>query len=215
MLALAQNTHFRETFMKKLFSLMLVALMAFAPCFALVSCDKDEDTDNSNTGSDVISKEQWEQAIAPESFDNVTFTMQGDFVSGYEYGEPFSYSYKLAGNKAVETTEGFVLDAVEVQALKSVYINTAAAVLENFDNFEYDEVNKVFKSKNDITYSVNVMGQNATIIAKNVEVTFDTDKNIAEIETEMIQQFVESGKSNEYVLNVKFEYSDYGTTVVD
>ena len=203
--------------MKKLLSLMLVALMAFALCFALVSCDKDDDTDNTNGGSssDVISEEQWEQAIAPESFDNVTFTMQGDFVSGYEYGEAFIYVYKLSGNKAVETTEGFILDAEEVQALKSVYINTAVAILENFNDFEYDEANKVFKSKTDVTYSVNVMGQDATIISKNVKVTFDEDKNIAEIETEMTQQFIESGKSKEYVLNVKFTYSDYGTTVVD
>ena len=209
--------------MKKFLSILLVLCLTFTLGIALISCDEGDGNTNTNTNTNTdagaaaggVTEEQWQEAIKVETFDNVTLRMSGSFVSGYEYEDDFSYTYRVDGDKGSMGDDGVLLNPAEIASLRSVYINTASAILGNFDNFEYDTASGKFKSKSDIVYTVTVMGYNAEIIAKNVTATLDADKNVATVECDMTQNFVENGTPKTYVLNLSMTYSDYGTTVVE
>jgi hypothetical protein len=160
-----------------------------------------------------ITEEKWNEAIAESNFDNVTFAFSGQFIEGPKGDQDeFGYVCKISGNSA--TMDNEVLDGEQVASLKSVYINTANAIVKDFDDFTYDEASETYKSKQDIVYTVTVMGMDATITAQNVSVTLDETDKIASISCKMKQNFTERGSLKEYVLDITFTYSNYGTTVI-
>ena len=163
-------------------------------------------------GGDVITEEQWNQAIADANFDNVTFQIDGSFISGND-GEPeFHYTSWIVGDSAKFGDQ--MLDAEGVQSLKSVYVNTALAIVENFGDFTYNAENNTFVANKDIVYTVNSMGILATITVKNAIVTLDADTMLASISCQMTQDFTD-GEAKQFVMDITFTYSNYGTTVIE
>lgn len=200
--------------MKKFVSILLAVCMCLSVGAMLTACD--EEHTHTYEG---ISEEEWNAAIQPSNFDNVTFAFSGSFLKADIDAESFDYNCKIDGNNATMDDlirgEHMQLDAEAITALKDTYINTATAIVENFDNFTYDKDSKAYKSNQDIVYTVTIAGLEATITAKAVSVTLDANLNIASIACTMIQDFVENATPKQYTLDITFTYSDYGTTVVE
>ncbi len=161
-----------------------------------------------------VTEEVWNSAIQISNFDNVTFAMTATFTSGASGGEgPHTSLYKLDGNK-LEMEGEITTDAEIISSLKNWYIGTAIAIVNNFDAFEYVEAEDCYRTTESISYVTTVMGIEATITATNVSVELDESMNIASITCNMTQAFTEGGNDKLYVLDVEFNFSDYGTTVV-
>ncbi len=226
--------------MKKLTSFLLATTMLLTLLVMIVACDQDQ-TQETTASTEVqeteaitqavtqavtqattdavagVDKEQWNTAISPANFNNVTFDIKGTFVSGYDYAakygtNEFAYLCKVDGDKA--SMNGMEMPAESVDGLKSTYINTALAIVNNFEDFTYDAESQTYKATQDITYTITVMQYDATITAKNVIVTVDENTMIATIACTMVQDFEENGTPHQYVLDITFAYSDYGTTEI-
>lgn len=199
--------------MKKFVSFLVALCSCVALTGAFAACDEEQSKESETTVSAGITEEKWNEAIAESNFDNVTFAFSGQFIEGPKGDQDeFGYVCKISGNSA--TMDNEVLDGEQVASLKSVYINTANAIVKDFDDFTYDEASETYKSKQDIVYTVTVMGMDATITAQNVSVTLDETDKIASISCKMKQNFTERGSLKEYVLDITFTYSNYGTTVI-
>jgi hypothetical protein len=58
------------------------------------------------------------------------------------------------------------------------------------------------------------MGNLATITVKNAIVTLDADTMLASISCQMTQDFTD-GEAKQFVMDITFTYSNYGTTVIE
>ena len=160
-----------------------------------------------------VNKAEWDSMAAISNFDNVTFTTNATFLSGYSDVVPHRTVYKLDGEKA--SADGQAMTGDSVEALKTMHLKTTIAIVENFEKFAYDETKKCYASIEDIVYNVTILGYDATITVKNAYVELDTDKNLAKIKCEMTQDFVEEGTPKKYVIDAEFTFENYGTTVVE
>ncbi|MBQ8885900.1 MAG: hypothetical protein IJY62_06005 [Clostridia bacterium] len=197
--------------MKKIVSFLLTVCTTLSVGTMLTACEEPVDPELSSG----VNEETWNTAVAPANFDNVTFSIEGAFLDGLAEGNEggeFSYVCKVDGDSA--TMNGETLGSESVAGLKSVYINTAIEIIEDFAKFTYDEDSKTYKSNQDIIYTVTVMGYEAEITAKDVVVTVDANTNIASIFCTMVQSFSQNGVPTQYTLSITFTYSNYGTTVI-
>ena len=156
-----------------------------------------------------LDKEKWNAALQDNVFDNLTFKMYVKTADGEMTG-----IYKLDGNRCSEIGEdGDVteLPADSIDGLKNIFINTSLAILDNYDDFEYDEGNNCYKAKKDVVYSAAVLEYTAELTVKNAVVTFDSDLRVATIAGNMTQ-VISNGQT--MVFDFEFTFSDYGTTVV-
>ena len=160
-----------------------------------------------------VTQAEWNAMKAAEKFNNVTFTNNATFVSGYSEVGPHVNIFKLAGNKA--TADGTPMEAESIDALRTMYLGTSLAIVENFEKFSYDANQKCYVSVESISYNVSLMGYDAAITVKDAIVELDANKNLAKITCEMTQEFVDQGTPKKYVLNVIFTFENYGTTIVE
>ena len=171
------------------------------------STETTSDTNNSG-----IAENEWDAMTAASKFDNVTFTNNATFVSGYDSQSSHINVFKMDGDKG--TADGEQMNASSMEAARSMITGTAVAIVKDFDKFTYNAVTGYYSSTEDIVYNVSIMGINATITAKNVVVKLDADMNIASISCNMTHNFNDGGVGKTYVLNAIFTFTDYGTTVV-
>ena len=90
--------------MKKIITLILALCMVLSAALTLASCKDKNGGENTNAnGNSSLTKEQWQSTISLSSFDNVTFSVSGNFISGFESEEKaFSYTYKIDGEAATD-----------------------------------------------------------------------------------------------------------------
>ena len=204
--------------LKRIFALAICLCMIFA----FASCDQLTGIINSITGKGddnepvviPMTKEEWDAAKSEEKFNNVTFSMRVKFD---DEAETHLITCMLDGDNASFSEDGYEEDNIgreETEAIRSIYMNTVLAILDNFANFTYDKENNLFVSSADIVYNVTVIEYDAKITAKNVKVKIDENKHIAEIACHMTQEYVERGSHHALNLDVVFTFSNYGTTVV-
>lgn len=225
--------------MKKMLAILLVLTMvfAFAGCdineknasgtgnSGANASDEKDGTISSETGNDGKdnnttdetsgeSKSEWDHAIQSQKFDNVTFSYNATFESGYAEKGPHSGTYKLTKDGMLFDGE-VITDEESITAARTVFLDTAVAIVKNSNHFIYNEANNNYTSKERITYNIAVLVYEATITVDDVLVIFDADNNIAKIACKMTQQFTENNKPMTYVLDVEFAFADYGTTTLD
>ena len=159
-----------------------------------------------------ISEEKWDSMIQLANFDNVTFFYEATFIGGDKEGGPYGGTFKLLSDRII--ANGEVDDNPEtMNAVKTWYVGSALAIADNFDLFVYDKANDCYNATENIVYSVNILGYDATITAADAIVRLDADMSIAEITCKMTQEFEEDGNPKTFILDVTFRFSDYGTTV--
>ena len=196
--------------MKKLFLVLLSVCLFVLSCTALTACGNGNG--DGGDGS-VADKETWESAIADSNFQNVTFTVDATFYSGYEAQEHSVSVMKLTSDKALADGE-LMTDEESVNSLREWYVSTTVALINNFEDFEYDSEKKCYFSEDGVVYDVTIMDFDAKITATNISVTLDSDMNIAKIDCDMKQEFSVNGAPVTYVLHTEFTFSDYGKTVI-
>ena len=165
-----------------------------------------------------VSEEVWNQSILISNFDNVTFGYSVAFIENDQVSTtPEVGVFLLDGDKAM--VEGELADAETVAAIRTLYVETTLAIVQNYRQFSFDQTKQLYVSAGPIVYEVhNVTGYDATITVKDVEVELDENSNIARIVCHMTQDFKETGRENgeegTLVMNAEFTLTDYGTTVV-
>lgn len=174
----------------------------------------DDDPEDGADITLVIDENAWYNAISEDHFRNVTLSYDATFIVGYDQGH-HAGAYLLDGYEMMANGE-YVDDPAMTDAVRSFYLDTVLAMMQNFDQFTYDPEFNCFVSIEDITYTVDVEPYGTVGISVNdVCITFDDTRSVYSITCNMTQSFVEDGQPNEYVLEVQFTYSDYGTTVID
>ena len=198
----------------------LSLVLCLCAIFTLVSCDllsKLEDGDTSELGK--VTEEEWNAAISEEKFDNVTFAIVAHITSPYEVVDNIVckidddkgwYSEEIEDSHYEEYADEEIL-----AALKSIYMNTTLAIVESFDNFDYDSATGAYVAKNEIVYNVIVTDYEAKITVTNVKVKLDAEKLIAEISCDMKQEYTSEYDNGTITLDAVFKFYDYGKTVVN
>ena len=159
-------------------------------------------------------KSEWDNAIQSQKFENVTFSYNATFESGYAEKGPHSGTYKLTKDGMLFDGE-VITDEESITAARTVFLDTAVAIVKNSNQFIYNEANNNYTSKESITYNITVLVYEATITVDDVLVVFDAENNIAKIACKMTQQFTENNMPMTYVLDVEFTFADYGTTTLN
>lgn len=211
----------------------IALLLTFTIIFTFAACANkgetvsgNETSDTVNTTKDIgkvddatvsetlgVSKKEWNAAVEYQNFVNVTFSYKATFVSGYQDAGPHMGVLKITEDAVV--MDGELITAEEtVTAAKNMYIDTILAVINNFDNFEYDNAKKCYESKQNVTYITKILDYEATITAENVSVELDSENRIEKISCKMTQDFINGGPTT-YVLDAEFTFTDYGTTTVE
>lgn len=214
--------------MKKLTIFLLVSAMVlvFTACAnkgesvsgSEISSTVNSESDNgkadniAGSGTSGISEKEWNAATERKNFENVTFSYEATFISGYQDAGPHMGVLKITEDAVV--MDGELLTAQEtINAAKNAYIDITLAVINNFDDFEYDDAKNCYNAKKSITYNTEVLEYKATITAENVSVELDSENRISTISCKMTQEIV-GGSPITYVLDAKFTFTDYGTTTV-
>ncbi len=213
---------------KKLVTLLLGFALIFS-MGAFSSCDDESGLENFNPDSiEDMTKEDWEDLSAEANFENVTVAIWGAYVSGNENVAILGNGVDIGVLKVVGENvyvdyiylndEDEFLDSDAATLAKSLYIETALAMLENFEDFTYDKESKTFLSNKPISYDIDAgHGATATLTTTNVKVEVLPDGYLGKISCDMKQYM-----SSEYLLGedfnvdvkVVFSFSDYGTTVL-
>lgn len=215
--------------MKNLLAILLALTLTFTCTACLNEENNDSGADNSgttstdtqNNGGDNstsaslgVNESEWNAAIQSQKFDNVTFTYNATFTSGYDEVGPHKGTFELVENGML--MDGKPTSAEERTAAKTMFVDTAVAIVNNFSMFEYDKENNHYSSKENIVFNTTILGYEATITAENVLVVLDADNNIAKISCKMTQKFQgDGGNLTTYVLDTEFTFSNYGTTTIE
>jgi len=175
------------------------------------SYDNTDDTVSESIG---VNENDWNEAIQTQNFDNVTFTYRATFLSGYQSTEQHVGTLKIAENGMISNGE-LVTDTETITSTRTMFIDTAVAIVANFDAFSYDAESSFYRANNPIVYHTTVLGYETTITAENVTVTWDENTNISHISCQMTQAFEEDGTPKTFVLDAEFTFTNYGTTTLD
>ena len=170
---------------------------------------------------DGMTEEKWNNIVKLSSFDNVTFELDAIGIEGVS---STSSIVKIAGNKCLIDDE--IGHEVEINNVKELFIKTMLMLVNNFSDFTYDEENDLFVANKTISYVLENMmiadvdGNNTSIgdviiTAENAKVELDENMKIYKITCHMTQDFYMYNMPQKFVIDVKFTFTDYGTTVVE
>ncbi len=198
--------------MKKITSILLLLCLCLSLGTLFVACEEEKEARKyPRPVSQKLSKIEWNAMLEDVNFINVTFSFQSILWSN---GKEDSCLVKFDGKKAVVGRE--VVTNEEVTALRKTYIDTALAILADYDKFTYYKRSDKYVSTEEISYTVTVEGVEAAIAVENVRVKLNAEKLPEEITCEMTQEFEKDGvqKKLEF-FEVQFNFYNYRTTVAE
>ncbi len=203
--------------MKKIFSLVLILCMITSLFLMLVSC---QGTDEIST--DGLSREDWEEAIADDNFDNVTILAE---APNSENGRE-TQTVKLTADKVYRTatimingtpkTVHKVFTGSDADFQRDMFLQVILSVLDERDNFEYDSENQVYLSKNAIKKEITIDDERVDkVTMTNGKVKFDAKGNLIYFECTLTES-VYNGETLEggHTTDTVWTFKDYGTTVI-
>ncbi len=183
-------------------------------------CQKEK-TGNGILEEGEVTQTEWNSSIDSDVFNNVTFQYTALFTEGVSSDVgPHIGCIKLAGN-AMNMDGETMTDESTIMLARAFYIDIARAIVNNYDDFEYNSSTKQYLAKNDVVFVTSVEFPSTegytTITAKQTVVEFNEASKIASITCNMTQEFLDADTQTQkrFVLNVEFIFSNYGTTVID
>lgn len=209
--------------MKKLLSLLLLAGL----CFSMVACneeipqnDDDEDEDavvdaEKNPTNNPFSDEKWGEILNKDNFQNVTVLCESSFLSGHEEDEPVQTNLVKVDGEKLSLNGEIDTDPNTLASVRSVFVDLAIELIGDFKQFTLDKETGAFTCDGPLTGTATVNGYTAAITCENVTVTLGKDNTLAKIICKMTQDITAGEMSQQFVLDVTFTYSDYGTTTVE
>lgn len=187
--------------MKKLLTFALATTMC-AATFSVAACDEGDLPLSGSVDIDALAsmtESDWKELSAEANFENVTVCIWGAYVAGDEsvkgLGDGMDICVlQIDGNRGygdimVDDRKSF-LEESELIMVKSLYMETALAMLDNFSDFTYDKECKAFLCNKPIVYEVNVAtsGKTVTMTTTNVRVEVLPDGYLGKISCDMKQK---------------------------
>ena len=198
----------------------LAMLLSVCTCFTIGSFAACKDKDDGNANGPVTEAE-WEEMISESTFENYTLTESGTVTpEGYE-GTYHTAIIKMTADKvAIDLSldgggEDMIIytgaDAIEQ---KNSYEQVFLALLADFENYTYDEAEKVYKNSGEITVNVTMTDFAATIVMKNGKLTLTEDGKLLTFVCDWTQTTTTPGGTITVKTDMNWAFSDYGTTVI-
>ncbi|MBQ9760752.1 MAG: hypothetical protein IJW16_05330 [Clostridia bacterium] len=200
--------------MKKLASLLLALSLILSLGLVFTSC-----------GDDGIDEEGWKAMLAAPNFSNytlnqsgtMTMTMDGQSITNRQDAvlkinpDKIDHSLKIDGEEVING----VITGEEAAAQKANYEKTFLAVLADFNNFEYDTDEKVYKNPNKVIVDLTQGEYTAKLEMENGKVTLSEDGKLVKFTCKLTQTTTIPERGDQVAVgDITWTFSDYGTTVV-
>ncbi len=200
--------------MKKITSILLLLCLCLSLGTLFVACEEEKEArkyPRPVSRKPKLSEIEWNAMLEDVNFINVTFSFESGLQSN---GKQDSCLIKFDGKKALVGRE--VVTNEEVTALRKTYIDTALAILADYDKFTYYKRSDKYVSTEEISYTVTVEGVEAAITVERVRVKLNAEKLPEEITCKMTQEFEKDGVQEKLeFFYVQFNFYNYRTTVAE
>ena len=204
--------------MKKLLSLVLALALCASFTLALSSCTDEEAKEIFEN----LTKEEWQQALAAPNFENVTiryeYTNEGLLTKQiakftkdgvYRKMESFDAEGKATGEHDI------YCEGEEATQQRNLFLQTFLAIVEDRDNFEYDETTKLYTAKNAEARIDQSEGLYLTEKVKDGKLAFNKDGNVDTFECNLTESIYMANELKQSInIDVTWTFSNYGTTVI-
>ena len=204
--------------MKKLLSLILALALCASFTLALSSCTEEEAKEIFEN----LTKEEWQQALAAPNFENVTihyeYTNEGLLTKQtakftkdgvYREMEAFDAEGKSTGEF------GIYCEGEEATQQRNLFLQTFLAIVEDRDNFEYDETTKLYTAKSAEARIDQSEGLYITEKMKDGKLAFNKDGNVDTFECNLTESiYMNNELKQSATIDVTWTFSNYGTTVI-
>lgn len=172
-----------------------------------------------------INEEEWNAMISPEVFTNYTLEYSGTVTQTSNDGEIYisdqSYIVKFTENKCYyyitiklegdEESFGGICTDEDFLRMKVNYETLFLAILDNYENYQYNSIDKVYEITKPIEVTYDLMDTNITISLSNSKVSISADGKLLTLSCEYFQSVEEIGV---FTSDMTFIFKDYGTTVI-
>ena len=204
--------------MKKLLSLVLALALCASFTLALSSCTEEEAKEIFEN----LTKEEWSQALAAPNFENVTihyeYTQEGVFTKQIaKFTATGVYrsieTYNAEGKPASSLANYF--EGEEANQQRNVFLQTFLAIVEDRDNFEYDETTKIYTAKSAEARIDQSEGLYLTEKMKDGKLAFNKDGNVDTFECNLTESIYMNNELKQSItIDVTWTFSNYGTTAI-
>ena len=205
--------------MKKILSLILALALCASFTLALASCTEEEAKEIFEN----LTKEEWQQALAAPNFENVTinyeYTNEGILTKQiakftkdgvYRKMESFGTDGKSNGDSMALYFEG-----EEATQQRNLFLQTFLAIVEDRDNFEYNETTKLYTAK---SAEARIEQSEAIYITekmKDGKLAFNKEGNVDTFECNLSETIYMNNEVMQSVtIDVTWTFSNYGTTTI-
>lgn len=204
--------------MKKILSLILALALCASFTLALSSCTEEEAKEIFEN----LTKEEWQQALAAPNFENVTihyeYTNEGLLTKQiakftkdgvYRKMESFDAEGKATGEHDI------YCEGEEATQQRNLFLQTFLAIVEDRDNFEYNETTKLYTAKNAEARIEQSEGIYITEKVKDGKLAFNKDGNVDTFECNLTESIYMANELKQSInIDVTWTFSNYGTTVI-
>ena len=206
--------------MKKLLSLLLVFALCASMILALNACDLNDAKGN----LEELNEEEWKEALSAPNFENVTiryeYENQGSFQKQVMkttkkgvYRSIEVYENKDAGKPLSKF--GTYLEGEDAATQRNLFLSTFLGIVENRENFKYDEETKVYTA-DDVEIRIDqAPGVYVVENVKNGKLKFSKDGNVEEFICTLTESIYYNDELKESAtIDVIWHFSDFGTTEI-
>ena len=198
--------------MKKFLSVIL--MLTLTSLLMLTACGGGE-----GEGGE-MNAEKWEEMLSAPSFENYTLYSKATIM-----GTEQENTVKFANGKVAMdfVLDGelipLVYDGDEAAEIKDDYEEIFLALLADFDNFVYDETDKVYKNDGSVSVTITSTVEDQTITADITMtggiVTIDGNGNLVQFDCDYTQTTTTPEGPITITTDMHMEFSNYGTTVIE
>lgn len=198
--------------MKKFLSVIL--MLTLSSLLMLTACGGGE-----GEGGE-MNAEKWEEMLSAPSFENYTLYSKATIM-----GTEQENTVKFANGKVAMdfVLDGelipLIYDGDEAAEIKDDYEEIFLALLADFDNFVYDETDKVYKNDGSVSVTITSTVEDQTITADITMtdgiVTIDGNGNLVQFDCDYTQTTTTPEGPITITTDMHMEFSNYGTTVIE
>lgn len=205
--------------MKRVLSLLLVLSLCAAALLAFSACDLSD----AEKKLGELNEEEWEEAFAPANFENVTVryeyilgtNLQKQVMKMTDEGVYRSIEfYNKENNELLNKLANF-FEGTTADMQRTLFLQTFLGIVEDKENFEYDETEKVYKA-DDVEIRIDqAEGIYVVENIKNGKLTFNEDGTVKNFVCTLTESQYMNGEQKESVTtDVTWTFSDYETTKI-
>ena len=205
--------------MKKFFYLFLALALCASITLSLASCTEEEAKEIFEN----LSEEEWEQALSAPNFENVT--IHYEYTQGNVFTKQTAKFTKTGVYRSVEMTSiatgepaesmAQYFEGEEADQQRNLFLKTFLAIVEDRDNFVYDESTKLYTAENAEARIDHHENAYVTEKIKDGKLSFNSDGNVEKFMCNLTESiYMENELKETHTFDVTWTFSDYGTTEI-